>query len=169
MIKSLIQTYKVYIGLALALAILAGACYLTWLVTDSNWQSKYNQQQTEYADASAKASRAARDKEHEYAANLAKANAEGDKRVAASNAAAVSANASVIRLQQRINKILADSSTEDSTTGQQGKSPREALDMLANVLGKSIERNRQLAAFGDKAWDAAKQCEDSYYALQQAN
>ncbi len=169
MIKNLIQTYKVYIGLALALAILAGACYLTWLVTDSNWQSKYNQQQTEYADASAKASQAARDKEHEYAANLAKANAEGDKRVAASNAAAVSANASVIRLQQRINKILANTSTEDSTTGQQGKSPREALDMLANVLGKSIERNRQLAAFGDKAWDAAKQCEDSYYALQQAN
>lgn len=165
MIKSLIQKYKVYIGLALALAVLAGACYLTWLITDSQWQSKYDNQQTKYADASAKASESARNKEHEYAANLAKANAEGDKRAAASSAAAASANASNIRLQQRINKILADTSPEVTGTGQQGKSSREALDMLANVLGKSIERNRQLAAFADKSWDAAKQCEDSYNAV----
>lgn len=169
MIKNLIQTYKVYIGLALALITLIGACYLTWLVTDSQWQSKYDKQQTEYADASAKAAQSARDKEHEYADKLAKANAEGAKRAAASAAAAASANASVVRLQQRINTILANANAENTAAGQQGKSPREALDMLADVLGKSIERNRQLAAFADNAWDAAKQCEDSYYAVQQSN
>lgn len=169
MIKSLIQTYKPYIITGVGLLILVGSCYLTWLVTDSQWQSKYDNQQTKYADASAKASESARNKEHEYAANLAKANAEGDKRAAASSAAAASANASNIRLQQRINKILADTSTEVTGTGQQGKSPREALDMLANVLGKSIERNRQLAAFADTSWDAAKQCEDSYNAVANSN
>ena len=165
MIKSLIAKYKFYIGLTLALAILAGACYLTWLVTDSQWQSKYDTQQTAYADASAKAQQAARDKEQEYAANLKKVQGEADARVAQSRADAASANAADDRLYAKLNKILADTSTEVTGTRQQGKSANETVILLANVLQKSVERNRQLAAFADDSWDAASTCEASYDAV----
>lgn len=165
MIKSLIQKYKLYIGLVLALGILAGACYLTWLVTDSQWQSKYDSQQTAYADASAKAQQAARDKEQEYATNLKKVQGEADARVAESAADAASANAAVDRLYAKLNKILANTSTEVTGTRQQGKSPNETIVLLANVLQKSVERNRQLAAFADESWNAAATCEASYNAV----
>lgn len=165
MIKILIQKYKFYIGLILALAVIAGACYLTWLVTDSHWQSKYNTQQTEYADASAKAQQAAREKEQEYAASLKNIQREADTRIAKSVADAASANASVNRLYAKLNKILADTSTEVTGTRQQGKSASETVVLLANVLQKSIERNRQLAAFADESWDAAATCEASYNAV----
>jgi hypothetical protein len=165
MILNQIKKYKVYFGLALALAVIAGACWLTWTVTDSRWQSKYDNQQTVYADASAKAEQAAREKEKEYASNLAKVNAAGEARVAESAIAAANANASVERLLRRINTLLADTRTSYSGTGQQGKSASEALDLLTDVLGKSIERNRQLASFADNSWDAAKQCEESYNAI----
>jgi len=165
MIKSLIQKYKLYIGLVLALGILAGACYLTWLVTDSQWQSKYDSQQTAYADASAKAQQAARDKEQEYATNLKKVQGEADARVAKSTADAASANAAVDRLYAKLNKILANTSTEVTGTRQQGKSANETVILLANVLQKSVERNRQLAAFADESWNAAATCEASYNAV----
>lgn len=165
MIKSLIQKYKLYIGLVLALGILAGACYLTWLITDSQWQSKYDSQQTAYADASAKAQQSARDKEQEYATNLKKIQGEANARVAESAADAASANAAVNRLYAKLNKILANTSAEVTGTRQQGKSANETVVLLANVLQKSVERNRQLAAFADESWNAAAMCEASYDAV----
>lgn len=159
---NLIKTYKVYIGLALALAVIAGACWLTWTVTDSRWQSKYDSLNTKYADASATAQAQARAKELEYDVNIAKANAEGAKREAEANAAAADANASIGRLHQRLNKILADTSTETTGTGLKGRTPNETIVLLTNVFQKSVKRNRQLAEFADKSWNAAKQCYDSY-------
>ena len=166
MILNLIKTYKVYIGLALALAVIAGACWLTWTVTDSRWQSKYDSLETQYADASAKAQNQARAKELEYDLNIAKANAEGAKREADANAAAADATASIERLHQRLNTLLANTSTETTGTGLKGRTPNETIVLLTNVFQKSVERNRQLAEFADKSWNAAKQCYDSYYATQ---
>lgn len=164
-VSGVVSKYATYIKLALVLALVAGASALSWYVTDAKWQSKYDKQQTAYADASAKAEQAAREKEKTYASNLAKANAAGEARAAESAIAAANANASIERLRKRINTLLADTRTSDTGTGQQGQSASEALDLLADVLGKSIERNRQLATFGDNAWDAAKQCEESYNAI----
>lgn len=159
---NLIKTYKVYIGLALALSVIAGACWLTWTVTDSRWQSKYDSLNMKYADASATAQAQARAKELEYDVNIAKANAEGAKREAEANAAAADANASIVRLHQRLNTLLANTSTETTGTGLKGRTPNETIVLLTNVFQKSVERNRQLAEFADKSWNAAKQCYDSY-------
>lgn len=169
MTTSVTSSVTLFIKLVVASAIIAGACYFTWLVTDSKWQSKYDTQQTAYAEASAKAQQAARDQETKYANSLAKANAEGAARQAASELAAANATAATQRLLRRINGLLADTSTEDTGTGLKGKSAEQALNLLADVLRKSIERNRQLATFGDESWDAAKQCEDSYNAIQQSH
>ena len=166
MIKDLIKQYAVLLGSVLALALLAGACYLTYVVTDNHWSAKYSGLKQEYSDASAKATQEARVKEWEYQNNVDAIAQQGAKDLAQARSDADSANASIGRLQQRINRLLADTSSEDSGTTQRGKTAREALDLLANVLEKSLERNRQLADYADKVSSAGSTCEKAYDAIQ---
>lgn len=166
MIKDLIKQYAVLLGSVLALALLAGACYLTYVVTDNHWSAKYSGLKQEYSDASAKATEEARVKEWEYQNNVDAIAQQGAKDLAQARSDADSANASIGRLQQRINRLLADTSSEDSGTTQRGKTAREALDLLANVLEKSLERNRQLAKYADQASSAGLTCEKAYDAIQ---
>lgn len=166
MIKDLIKQYAVLLGSVLALALLAGACYLTYVVTDNHWSAKYSGLKQEYSDASAKATQEARIKEWEYQNNVDAIAQQGAKDLAQARSDADSANASIGRLQQRINRLLADTSSEDSGTTQRGKTAREALDLLANVLEKSLERNRQLAEYADKASSAGLTCEKAYDSIQ---
>lgn len=166
MIKDLIKQYAVLLGSVLALALLAGACYLTYVVTDNHWSAKYSGLKQEYSDASAKATEEARVKEWEYQNNVDAIAQQGAKDLAQARSDADSANASIGRLQQRINRLLADTSSEDSGTTQRGKTAREALDLLANVLEKSLERNRQLAEYADQASSAGFTCEKAYDAIQ---
>ena len=166
MIKDLIKQYAVLLGSVLALALLAGACYLTYVVTDNHWSAKYSGLEQKYSDASAKATQEARIKEWEYQNNVDAIAQQGAKDLAQARSDADSANASIGRLQQRINRLLADTSSEDSGTTQRGKTAREALDLLANVLEKSLERNRQLAEYADQASSAGLTCEKAYDAIQ---
>lgn len=166
MIKNLIKQYAVLLGSVLALALLAGACYLTYVVTYNHWSAKYSGLKQEYSDASAKATEEARIKEWEYQNNVDAIAQQGAKDLAQARSDADSANASIGRLQQRINRLLADTSSEDSGTTQRGKTAREALDLLANVLEKSLERNRQLAEYADQASSAGLTCEKAYDAIQ---
>lgn len=166
MIKDLIKQYAVLLGSVLALALLAGACYLTYVVTDNHWSAKYSGLEKQYSDASAKATQEARVKEWEYQNNVDAIAQQGAKDLAQARSDADSANASIGRLQQRINRLLADTSSEDSGTTQRGKTAREALDLLANVLEKSLERNRQLAEYADQASSAGFTCEKAYDAIQ---
>lgn len=166
MIKDLIKQYAVLLGSVLALALLAGACYLTYVITDNHWSAKYSGLKQEYSDASAKATQEARIKEWEYQNNVDAIAQQGAKDLAQARSDADSANASIGRLQQRINRLLADTSSEDSGTTQRGKTAREALDLLANVLEKSLERNKQLADYADKASSAGLTCEKAYDAIQ---
>lgn len=166
MIKDLIKQYAVLLGSVLALVLLAGACYLTYVVTDNQWSAKYSGLEQKYSDASAKATQEARVKEWEYQNNVDAIAQQGAKDLAQARSDADSANASIGRLQQRINRLLADTSSEDSGTTQRGKTAREALDLLANVLEKSLERNRQLAEYADQASSAGFTCEKAYDAIQ---
>jgi len=166
MIKDLIKQYAVLLGSVLALALLAGACYLTYVVTDNHWSAKYSGLEQKYSNASAKATQEARVKEWEYQKNVDAIAQQGAKDLAQARYDADSANAAIGRLQQRINRLLADTSSEDSGTTQRGKTAREALDLLANVLEKSLERNRQLANYADKASNAGLTCEKAYDAIQ---
>jgi hypothetical protein len=166
MIKNLFKQYAVLLSSVLALALLAGACYLTYVVTDNHWSAKYSGLKQEYSDASAKAIQEARIKEWEYQNNVDAIAQQGAKREADANAAAVGATASIEQLHQRLNTLLANTSTETPGTGLRGRTPNETIVLLTNVFQKSVERNRQLAAFADKSWNAAKQCYDSYYATQ---
>ena len=166
MIKDLIKQYAVLLGSVLALALLAGACYLTYVVTDNHWSAKYSGLEQKYSDASAKATEEARVKEWEYQNNVDAIAQQGAKDLAQARSDADTANASIGRLQQRINRLLADTSSEDSGTTQRGKTAREALDLLANVLEKSIERNQQLAEYADAARESGLTCQRQYDSLR---
>lgn len=166
MIKDLIKQYAVLLGSVLALAIIAGACYITFEITDSHWSAKYSGLEKQYSEASAKATQEARAKEWEYQNNVDAIAQQGAKDLAQARSDADSVTASISRLQQRINGLLADTSSEDSGTARRGKTAREALDLLANVLEKSLERNRQLADYADKASSAGYTCEKAYDSIQ---
>lgn len=79
MIKDLIKQYAVLLGSVLALALLAGACYLTYVVTDNHWSAKYSGLEQKYSDASAKATQEARVKEWEYQTMLMQSHSKGLK------------------------------------------------------------------------------------------
>ena len=157
---------RLYLWVVLALVILAGASWLTYTITDAHWETKYNKLKSSYDTASAKAQAEARDTEQRYQNDIETIRTEGADRIAKAKADANRANASIAGLQQRINGLLASTSTEDSGTTRRGKTAGEALNLLADVLGKSIERNRQLASFADSAYSAGLTCEKSYDAIQ---
>lgn len=165
MILDPIKPYLNYLLAGLAVIILASACYLTYTVTDSHWQSKWDKRETEISDASAKATEQARTKEQEYQRSIDELRKQGASNLAAAIADANDASASVERLRQRINKILADTSTENSGTGVRGKTATQAANLLANVLEKSLERNEQLAKIADDNYERGLTCEKSWDAL----
>ncbi len=143
MIKDLIKQYAVLLGSVLALALLAGACYLTYVVTDNHWSAKYSGLKQEYSDASAKATQEARIKEWEYQNNVDAIAQQGAKDLAQARSDADSANASIGRLQQRINRLLADTSSEDSGTTQKRqdsqRSPRSACQRARKNLSNETD------------------------------
>lgn len=159
-----IQKYKLYIGLVLALGILAGACYLTWLVTDSQWQSKYDSQQTAYADASAKAQQAARDKEQEYATNLKRFRGKLTPELLS------------LLLMLLLLTPLLTGCTQDSTRYLPTPAPKlPALDSKARAptkpsfclptFSKICRTKSTVGNFADESWNAAATCEASYDAV----
>lgn len=166
LLKTTLIKYVYYIAGAIALAILYGACYLTYVVTDSRWQSEYETLKGTYASASAKATQEARAKEQQYEKDKQTLLLENQKQLEQAKADADSANAAIDRMRQRINKLLADTSSTDTGTSTRGKTANEALVLLTNVLEKSVERNRQLASFADTAYNSGSLCEKSYDALQ---
>ncbi|NEK84054.1 MAG: DUF2514 family protein [Pantoea ananatis] len=84
--------------------------------------------------------------------------------MAAVNADAVAATASVRRLQQQLDKI---GRITDDYSGAVGISPPTGSTsrVLAYVLGESVERNRILAGYADKAAAAGRLCERQYDSL----
>lgn len=163
--KALLKQYAYVITSVIAILVLAGACWVTWSVTDSKWQTAWDKREGEIKDASLKAVIEARNTEQRYQNDIENIRAEAQVRMAKSKADADNANAAIARLQQRINGLLASTSTEDTGTTKRGKTAGEALNLLADVLEKSIDRNRQLAAFADSAYGAGLTCEKSYDAL----
>ena len=81
--------------------------------------------------------------------------------VAARNDASARATAE-LRLRQRIGQILADARSRDPALADGGPTTGAALDMLAYVLGRAIDRAGQLAQYADDARIAGLTCERSY-------
>lgn len=165
MIPQAVKPYAMYLLAGIAVSILASSCYLTYTITDSRWQSKWDTRESEISKASAKAADEARNKELEYQRAINDIRTEGAANLAAASADAADANAASDRLLQRLNAILADQATSDTGGAKRSKTATQAINMLANVLEKSINRNRQLAKIADDNYERGLICEKGWDSL----
>lgn len=93
-------------------------------------------------------------------ANVAKKDAD------VARADARTADAAADRLRQRVDQLLAAARAgKDPAAVGGGPAAGNAGDLLADLLQKSVERNRQLAEYADAARIAGQACERAYDSL----
>ena len=122
-----------------------------------------------YAEGKAQAieDQKAADKKEEQRRNaeLQKIQADAQQRIDVARADATAAAVKSGRLQQQlanIRKQLVGYSTTESI----GNPAAETGVLLSDVLSKSVERNRQLADYADRAREAGLACEAQYNSLR---
>ena len=133
----------------------------------TNKVSSYGEQQYNAGYAKAVAEQKAADKQEEQRRNaeLQKIQADAQQRIDAASNDAVNAAAKSGRLQQQLTSIrkqLVGYSTAESI----GNPASSTGILLADVLSKSVERNRQLADYADMAREAGLACEVQYNSLR---
>ncbi|EBS5669770.1 DUF2514 domain-containing protein [Salmonella enterica subsp. enterica serovar Stanley] len=127
----------------------------------------YGDQRYAEGKAQAIAEQKAADEQEEQRRNaeLQKIQADARQRIDAARNDAVNAAAKSGRLQQQlanIRKQLVGYSATESI----GNPAADTGVLLADVLAKSIERNRQLADYADRAREAGLTCEAQYNSLR---
>lgn len=152
---------KYWRPLAIIIIVSAGALWA------SNKVSSYGEQQYAAGYAKAIADQKVADKKEEQRRNaeLQKIQADAQQRIDAARNDAVNAAAKSGRLQQQlanIRKQLVGYSTAESI----GNPDADTGVLLAQLLSESVERNRQLADYADRARDAGLACEAQYNSLR---
>lgn len=165
MIKALLSKYE-YLIIAVAVSsVVLGTSFLTYKLVDSGWQSKWDKRENKYLIAGSEALSKQRERENVLQSRIDQLGDANAKRKTEYQNTIAKYGASERRLLDQINNLLADTSTEVTGSESRGKTTAEATNMLAIVLRKSIERNRQLAEFADNSYEAGKLCEMSYDAI----
>lgn len=175
-LKAITSSYLNYIFAFLAVIVLFIACLITYKLTDGSWQKKWDDEQIAVANATLAADQKNRKIEQDSQNAIDKISQEAQGKIDAAKLAAkdaadsvVSANASVERLRKQINDaITAGATAKDSGAPVTGKTAAQAVNLLADVLRKSLQRNQELASFSDDAWQRGLTCEKSYDALAAA-
>ena len=150
-----------------ALIIMIGVIYLTYTVTDSHWQAQWDKREAQIAKDRSVATDKARTKEQEYQNEIDSIEAQGKAKQDALKLAAVDASnraASLLRQIQQLQRTR--TASPNSSSGNNSQATDETSDMLTVVLGKSIQRNVELAEYADSAAAAGFQCEVSFQALR---
>lgn len=155
---------KYWRPLAIIIIVAAGVLWA------ANKVSSYGEQQ--YADGYAKAiaEQKAADEQEEQRRNaeLQKIQADAQQRIDAARNDAINAAAKSGRLQQQlanIRKQLVGYSTAESI----GNPAADTGVLLAQLLSESVERNRQLADYADRARESGLACEAQYNSLRARN
>lgn len=146
----------------MAIIIIAAVCAL-WVRSEI---ISYGDQRYAEGKAQAIAEQKAADEQEEQRRNaeLQKIQANAQQRIDAARNDAVNAAAKSGRLQQQlanIRKQLVGYSTAESI----GNPAAGTGVLLSDVLSKSVERNRQLADYADRAREAGLACQKQYESL----
>lgn len=123
-------------------------------------QQEWDAERVTIAQALTKNAEAQRAKEFADQQKMNKVQADATQRLEALRTDADSANAAADRLREQVGKLLAANPVCPPTgTGTSRQTASNPGNLLAVVLDKSIQRNKQLAAFADAAITAAQSCE----------
>ena len=148
---------RVWLAFIIALAITAGGCYFKGHADGTRAATVAAQKAQLAAVAAARV-----EEQRRTAAQSEIANDANQQRTAAL-ADAFAARAAAGSLQQRVDQLVAAARHTAAAAGSPAAS--DALDLLADVLGRADERAGELAAYADAARIAGQQCERDYDAL----
>ncbi|HDR9288085.1 TPA: DUF2514 family protein [Burkholderia multivorans] len=148
---------RVWLAFIIALAITAAGCYFKGHADGVRTTAAAAQKaQLEAVDA------ARAEEQRRTAAQQEIANDANQQRTAAL-ADAFAARAAAGSLQQRVDQLVAAARHPAATPGSPAAG--DALDLLADVLGRADQRAGELAEYADRARIAGKQCEADYDSL----
>lgn len=152
---------KYWRPLAIIIIVAAGVLWMRGEIIS------YGDQRYAEGKAQAIAEQKAADKKEEQRRNaeLQKIQADAQQRIDAARNDAVNAAAKSGRLQQQLTNIrkqLVGYSTSESIDNPAA----ETGVLLAQLLSESVERNRQLADYADRAREAGLACEAQYNSLR---
>lgn len=164
---SILAGWKGYAAVALVAAGAGG--WLVWTIQDaalSDLRAQQAQVLEKQAQATVASVEAARKLEQQRTAAVEKErdNAQEKYKQAAADAAARSA--ATQRLRQRIDQVLANARSLNPAFADGGQTAGDPLDLLADLLTRSLETAGQLATYADQARIAGLTCERSYDAVR---
>jgi len=154
--------------IAIAVTALFGAYRHGQSVTDQEWQAKWNGRDTADAQARAKAEAEARALEQQRHQAIEEVQRDATQKLEQARTDADGANAAADRLREQVRKLLATGGHGSNTGSATGSPPASNPgNLLAVVLDKSVQRNRELAAVADAARVNGLACEAAYESLRE--
>ncbi len=162
--------WKGYAAAALAGAVIAGAS--AWII--QGWRGDADlaaevaaraKEQAAQADATITAVEAARAEERRRTAAVEKARDDAQKQAATAAADAVVARDERDRLRAHANTLARAAAGRDPAVAIGSPAGAAAVDLLAYMLGRAIDRAEALAGIADRARIAGLTCEGAYNGL----
>ena len=158
MIWAFIKAYWKQLLIVVMLAALAAGCRIAWVNHgETQYAAGYAQAQVDQKQADDKARK---HDEQEKVIN----EREAQQRIDQARNDALDASARAGRLQQQLVAIREQLRQYNAIVGA-GPSAADTGVLLADLLSKSLERNRQLAEYADRAAEAGRVCEKQYDSL----
>ncbi|MCW1434419.1 DUF2514 domain-containing protein [Citrobacter freundii] len=158
MITGFVKAYWKQLLIVVMLAALVAGCRIAWVKHgETQYEAGYTQAN---ADRKAEDDKARKHDEQEKATNEREAQRALDQARNDALDAAVRAG----RMQQQLVAIREQLRQYNAIVGA-GPSAADTGVLLADVLSKSLERNRQLAEYADRAAEAGRVCEKQYDSL----
>ncbi|MDR8077854.1 DUF2514 domain-containing protein [Burkholderia cenocepacia] len=148
---------RLWLAFIVALAITAGGCYFKGHADGVRATTVAAQKAQIAAVAAARA-----EEQRRTAAQTEIANDANQQRTVAL-ADAFAARAAAGSLQQRVDQLVAAARHPAAAAGSPAAG--DALDLLADVLGRADQRAGELAEYADRARIAGQQCERDYDSL----
>lgn len=164
----LIRRYWLH-ALTLAAVIWVGfALYGHGVKTERlRWKAEWAARDARDETARADAERAARTLEQSHQQAMNKVQADAIQELEQVRTDAAGANSAADRLRDQVGKLLAaDRARQTAGTCASRTASTNPGNLLAIVLDRSIETNRELAAFADSAVVAARACQAAYGAVR---
>lgn len=146
--------------------ILYGAYHHGVTVTDAEWQVKWSARDEADTAAKLKATEDARALEQSRQRDIDQVQTDATKRLDQARATAVTASNAADGLRKQVDQLLAAGRARTNSSAGTSCAPRDtSADLLAGLLDKSVQRNRDLAAIADSSRIAGLACEHAYDSL----